>query len=49
MTSIKSHYGSSFDLFDWMVQVEWQYLKEEGNKKNDQKRFLTDTTPKQEP
>ena len=29
-----------------MVQVEWQYLKEEGNKKNDQKRLLTDTTPK---
>ena len=39
MTSIKSHYGSSFDLFDWMVQVEWQYFKEEGEKKWPEKAF----------
>ena len=37
-----------FDLFDWMVQVEWQDLKEEGNKKWPEKAF-NQTTPKQEP
>ena len=49
MTSIKSHYGSSFDLFDWMVQVEWQYFKEEGNKKMTRKGFQPTLPQKQEP